>query len=155
MSEETFGERVRRLRNNKGMSHDYLALRADITPEYLKSIESNIAVSPDVIDRLASALGTTPEYLKNGGAPFKEHNLRNLERYITDKGIDDKEAKALKRRIESMSTRASKPLGTLDFDALREYRHSGRIGSEPCYRCGRNYGGSRCPYCGSFWGDPD
>jgi len=155
MKIETFGTRLQRLRKKRGMSRECLAQKANITLKCLKSLEGDIPVFPDVIQRLASALDTTVEYLKTGDDPIITQSLQNLEVYIKNEAIDDKAAEELRDRVVKKITRTSVPLSDLDFEALREYRSLGRIGSEPCYRCGRTYRGSRCPYCGSFGGDPD
>ena len=155
MSEETFGERLIKLRNIKGMKREHLALKAGVTIKYLKNIEENTPVSPEIIERLASALDTTAEYLKNGGNQIKNQNLQNFEQYVREKGINTEEAQSLRMKIEIISTRASKPLSTLDFDDLSKQQHSGTVVSDQCYRCGRNYKGSRCDCCGSFGDQPD
>ena len=52
---------LRQLRQAQGLSQEELAARADITSNYLSSLErEEYAASVDVIERLASALGVAP-----------------------------------------------------------------------------------------------
>ncbi len=55
---------LRRLRQAQGLSQEELAARADITANYLSSLErEEYAASVDVIERLAQALEVAPGVL--------------------------------------------------------------------------------------------
>ncbi|WP_456740380.1 helix-turn-helix domain-containing protein [Bradyrhizobium sp. USDA 4469] len=59
---ETFATNLRRLRNDKGMSQDELALEAKISRSYLSQLEKGVFhVSIKVIGRLAEKLAVEPE----------------------------------------------------------------------------------------------
>jgi len=53
---------LRMLRQAKGLSQEELADRADVTANYISSLErEEYAASVDVIERLAEALGVAPQ----------------------------------------------------------------------------------------------
>jgi transcriptional regulator with XRE-family HTH domain len=55
-----FAARLRELRQQRGLTQQELAQRADLTPTYLSRLESaGAAPGIDLVDRLATALGTT------------------------------------------------------------------------------------------------
>lgn len=58
---ETFGERLRRLREQRGLSLDELAARTEISKAYLWKLEKKPDSNPsiDIAQKLAEALGTT------------------------------------------------------------------------------------------------
>jgi transcriptional regulator with XRE-family HTH domain len=64
---ESFGDRVRRLRDERGWSQEKLAENAVITSRYLSDIENNIRpvtrVTVGVVERLAHALSIHPRDL--------------------------------------------------------------------------------------------
>ena len=61
---ERIGQRIADLRSEKGMTQAQLAEVADITRSHLSRIESGkYAVSLDVLDRIATALGTKVELI--------------------------------------------------------------------------------------------
>lgn len=64
---ETLGERVKRLRNSLGLSQAELADKATLSPSTIGDIEQGTQKSAGKkIDRLASALGKSTEYLRTG-----------------------------------------------------------------------------------------
>ena len=72
--EETLGQRVKRLRNNKKWTSDELSTRSGVSKQYISNIEKDMrSQSPSAykIHELASALGVTVEYLLTG----KEVNI--------------------------------------------------------------------------------
>lgn len=65
-----FAARLRELRHSRGMTQAELALHAHITASYVGRLESaGAAPGIDLLDRLASALGTTPTDLLPISAP--------------------------------------------------------------------------------------
>jgi len=159
MMKETFGQRLQRLRKWRGMSHHALAVKANLNPRYVKRLEEDDSVSPEVIERLAHALDITPEYLKTGEGPSQRDTLRNFESYVSEKGIEPHEAAALKEMVvKKLNLRAGAPLVAVDFDALRERYSAQESVVGLCWRCRHavpSHTGDRCPNCGSLWDSPD
>ncbi|MES0873271.1 MULTISPECIES: helix-turn-helix domain-containing protein [Sinimarinibacterium] len=61
---ELLGVNVRRLRQTKNLTQEELCARADMGQSYLSQVESGLrSVSIDAIDKLARALGVTPDQL--------------------------------------------------------------------------------------------
>jgi transcriptional regulator with XRE-family HTH domain len=64
---ESFGDRVKRLRDEHNWSQETLAEKAAITSRYLSDIENNIRpmtkITVGVVERLAHALGISPRDL--------------------------------------------------------------------------------------------
>ncbi len=71
--EETFGERVRRLRGELGVSQAELARLSGLSPGTIGDIEQGMQQGTRKIDLLAKALQTTPEYLRYGRGPAHPH----------------------------------------------------------------------------------
>ncbi len=68
MTTETFGERLRRLREARGLRKTVLARQVGLTEAAIRQLESGRTSGPRLADgmRLADALGTTPRYLAFG-----------------------------------------------------------------------------------------
>jgi transcriptional regulator with XRE-family HTH domain len=66
---EIFAANLRRIRDDKGVSQEWLADAADLDRTYVSSLERcRYAASLDVIERIAAALGVEPdELLRNPG----------------------------------------------------------------------------------------
>ncbi|TJY56199.1 helix-turn-helix transcriptional regulator [Sinimarinibacterium sp. CAU 1509] len=61
---ELLGVNVRRLRQEKRLTQEELCARAGMGQSYLSQLESGAkSVSIDVLDKLARALGVTPDQL--------------------------------------------------------------------------------------------
>jgi transcriptional regulator with XRE-family HTH domain len=63
---ETIGERVRRLRESKGIERKDLALAAGLSYSGLSDLESSKARSSTKLHRIAQALGVTSNFLETG-----------------------------------------------------------------------------------------
>jgi len=141
------------------MSRQALAVKANLNPRYVKRLEEDDSVSPEVIEQLAYALETTPEYLKTGDDYIPTETLRNFESYVREKGIHSDEATALKEMVvNKLNLRAGDPLVFKDFDALRKRYSAQKTISGLCWRCRRavpNDASDHCPHCGSLWDAPD
>ncbi len=76
---ETFGERLRRLREAKGFALTTLAMRVGLTEACIRQLESGRTRDARLADgmRLADALGTDPRYLAfgEGDAPPRMPDL--------------------------------------------------------------------------------
>lgn len=72
---ETFGERLRRLRTDKGLSLDELAAKTGVTKAYLWRLETSPGVNPslDIVNRLAAGLSVAP------GSLISDQDSSNLE----------------------------------------------------------------------------
>lgn len=79
---ESLGSRIATLRGVRGWTQSQLAARADISSTFLSEVENNKRkVSAELLFRIASALGTTLDYLMVGktsheGLPRNEEELR-------------------------------------------------------------------------------
>ena len=67
--EETFGERVKRLRQELGLSQAQLANLSQLSPGTIGDIEQGTQQGTRKIDLLAKALRSTPEFLRYGRGP--------------------------------------------------------------------------------------
>jgi len=68
-SAETFGERVRRLREAHAMTQVELAVRANLNPVTIVRVEAGGPAQPLTIKKLARALGVKPRMLTTGEQP--------------------------------------------------------------------------------------
>ena len=69
MNDETLGQRVKRIRENNGMTIDDLSVLADVSKQYISNIENDLRTkNPSVyrIHDIAKALNVTVEYLVTG-----------------------------------------------------------------------------------------
>ena len=156
MKEETFGQRLRRLRNARGWKQEDLATKVGITIRLVKSYEADAPPYPDIIERLAAVLDTTVGYLMNGENALKSKTLENLESYLRDNIIDEREAETLRRSVAEIAKRSKTPLTTIEFERLRKLHFPPQDNNEGCERCGypgiRN---NRCLKCGYYLDQPD
>jgi len=61
---ETFGRNVRQARKDKGWTQEQLAFEAGVKRAYLSEVENGQRnVSLDIVEKLAKALGVSPETL--------------------------------------------------------------------------------------------
>ena len=61
---EIFGKRVREVRHERGWTQEQLAFEAGVKRAYLSEIENGQRnVSLDVVEKLATALGVSPDSL--------------------------------------------------------------------------------------------
>jgi transcriptional regulator with XRE-family HTH domain len=68
MDEETLGERIRRLRDERYLSQAELAEKAGISRAVLSRLENDLAVPIQrTVRKIADALGVTPHTLANPG----------------------------------------------------------------------------------------
>jgi transcriptional regulator with XRE-family HTH domain len=76
------GERIRKLRHERGVSQEQLALKAGITPSYLGQVERG-EKSPtiDSVDKVARALQVSLEELFS----FEHAQLAHVDRQVIDK----------------------------------------------------------------------
>lgn len=88
----TIGDRIKKLRKDKGMTQEELAKYIDSTKQTIYKYENNIItnIPSDKIEKIAKALQTTPSYLM--GWDDEQFNII---------GVDEKDIKILKERYGS------------------------------------------------------
>jgi len=158
--EETFGKRLRSLRERKAMTRKYLAHEAGISIAYLKALEEDRPVLfPDISERLADALETTADYLLSGSNPLLQMSLDNLRAYLEEQNLPPTETNLLKAVVpEKAKNRSRSPLDAGDFKAIVENYRSHSAIAGICWRCGSGVpdeAGDRCPNCRTLWYSPD
>lgn len=156
IKEDTFGQRLRRLRKAQGWKQEDLAAKVGVTINLIKNYEADAPPYPDIIKRIAEALDTPVEYLMSGENPLNSRTLENLENYLKDNNIDGKEAETLRRSVAEMAKRSKTPLTTIEFERLRKLHFSPQDNNEGCERCGyQGISNNRCLKCGYFLDQPD
>lgn len=81
-----FAERLREVRQSRGMTQVDLARKANVTPSYLSRLEGGkVAPGIDMVERLAGVLGITPaELLPHGDFPDPLPVLKEQAREMTE-----------------------------------------------------------------------
>jgi tetratricopeptide (TPR) repeat protein len=115
-AEESFGQRLRRLRAEKGLSQQAVS-GPGVTPAYVSRIEvEDLTPSVRAIRVLAKKLGVRPEYLETG-LDLPEHQQRELRLSEAELelrlGDDPDPAEQSFREILSEATRAGDELSAL------------------------------------------
>lgn len=108
---ESMGDRIRRLREQKGLTQKELAELVGVGTHSLSRYENNLRnPSPEIISRLAKALDTTSDYLISAYIPekysddnaIKEHDINEYDEFIKKASaffMDDKVADADKEAL--------------------------------------------------------
>ncbi len=69
---ETPGERIRRIREDRGYTRDYVSEKAGISSKFLFEVETNrTGFSAHTLMRLSDALGANMDYIMTGQIPFR------------------------------------------------------------------------------------
>ena len=103
----TFGERLRKLRKQRGLTQDQLAELAGMNGRHLSRFETG-AIEPPVrtVRRLAEALGLALEELTQEAPQARLQSLvpdeELLEQFKALSRIDEEDRKAIKRVIAAM-----------------------------------------------------
>lgn len=90
-----FAERLREVRQSRGMTQAELARLADVSPTHLSELENaDIAPGIDLVDRLARALGTTvadllPASAEPNSLPILKDHASRLLASLLEKGNRD------------------------------------------------------------------
>ena len=67
---ETYGDRLKKARKDKGLSRPQLAEMCDVSAKTIQNYESNSRTPRlDITQRIAEALGVSVDYLTNGYEP--------------------------------------------------------------------------------------
>ncbi|AGC67409.1 putative transcriptional regulator [Thermoclostridium stercorarium subsp. stercorarium DSM 8532] len=72
------GDRIKKLRIEKGMTQEELAKYIDSTKQTIYKYENNIVtnIPSDKIEKIAEALGTTPSYLMGWNDTASKNNVK-------------------------------------------------------------------------------
>jgi transcriptional regulator with XRE-family HTH domain len=87
---DTLSTRIQQLRKQMGISQQELAIRVEISKSMINRYENKGIQPPaDILNRMASALNTSVDYLMNGNTDDKaKASLKNTELLNTFKEID-------------------------------------------------------------------
>jgi len=118
---ETIGERIKRLRERKGLTQRELAEMTDITEASLSRYENNLRTPrAQIISKLAVALDTTSDYILTAyipgdmnGAKFTRRDVSEYDAFIQtastffmDDEVAERDKEALFRDISELFWRA-------------------------------------------------
>jgi transcriptional regulator with XRE-family HTH domain len=103
-------QKIRMLRKKKGLSQGELAAAIDMNPSHISRLETGkYQPSVDALQRLATALDVTPDFLLNGDdATSPEVQIQNkslIERIRLIETLDEADQQALIQVIDSMLTK--------------------------------------------------
>lgn len=115
---ESMGDRIKRLREKKGMTQKELAAAANITEASLSRYENNLRdPRPEILARLARALDTTTDYLISAyipdtysdGKPISRRDISQYDAFIQNASaffmndeVADEDKEALFRDISEL-----------------------------------------------------
>ena len=119
---EPIGCRIARLRQEKNMTQDDLACATELSQDAIAGLETGgIKALGEFRDRLAEALGTTPDYLLNG-EPYAQRMSMELVREMLEGGrITTQEERSLRELVRgTVRTRSNAkiPLNQREIDSL-------------------------------------
>lgn len=129
---ESIGERVRRLRLDRGLTQEDLAHKTELSEETINRIETGVTrVLGEFRERIAAALDVSEEYLQNGDSPAERETMHLI--------AEDRERLAISQteepRLKQMASEAIKyrnnarvPLSRLEVEALLMVLRGGRGG---------------------------
>lgn len=103
-------KKIRMLRKKKGLSQGELAVAIDMNPSHISRLETGkYQPSVDALQRLATALDVTPDFLLNGDdSSSPEVQIQNkslIERIRLIETLDKADQQALIQVIDSMLTK--------------------------------------------------
>jgi transcriptional regulator with XRE-family HTH domain len=103
-------QKIRMLRKKKGLSQGELAAAIDMNPSHISRLETGkYQPSVDALQRLATALDVTPDFLLNGDdTTSPEVQIQNkslIERIRLIETLDEADQQALIQVIDSMLTK--------------------------------------------------
>ena len=119
---EKVGERVQRLRELKRKSRAQLGGSSDLSERSIARIEAGVAPLPtEDRERIAKALGVTPEYLRNGDSHAERETKRWIEENRNRLNVTPDEENRLKEAATHMirqRKQARNPLSPEDVESL-------------------------------------
>lgn len=101
---ETLGERVRSLRKRRGLSHDKLAELVGTSRRHLIRIEQGTRPKPDMLNRIAEALGTDADHLTAGISDGRQESEDDDLALALLSPIRAIVARAVEERFEQVTT---------------------------------------------------
>ena len=120
--EETIGQRIRRLRAERGLTQNQLGQRAGLSEQSINRIETGTTkVLLEYLERLAEALRVTDDYLRNGDTHAERETSRLIVCVSSDLHITPEEVNKLKGMAsEALKLRnnARVPLNQLEIESL-------------------------------------
>jgi len=95
MITQLLGERIRALRNQRGLSQEQLALKADLTPSFIGQIERGLK-SPTItsIEKIVNALDVKFEDIFNFDVPMLKKDtsiIEKIEFLLSSRTIEEQE----------------------------------------------------------------
>jgi transcriptional regulator with XRE-family HTH domain len=95
MITQLLGERIRTLRNQRGLSQEQLALKADLTPSFIGQIERGLK-SPTItsIEKIVNALDVKFEDVFNFDVPVSKKDtsiIEKIEFLLSSRTIEEQE----------------------------------------------------------------
>lgn len=104
----TFGQRVRALRQARRMTQTQLARAAGITPQAVSDLELDKTHATGYAAELARALETTAEFLRYGDAVHEataayQADLDKINEIVTTGRLEPKEVKAIRQLVETLA----------------------------------------------------
>ncbi len=120
--EETIGQRIRRLREERGLTQKKLGSLAELSEQSINRLETGVIKwVKEFGERLAKALDVPEDYLLNGDSHAERETTRLIESLSPDLKITPTEA----ARLREMASRAIKqrnnariPLNRLEVESL-------------------------------------
>ena len=117
-SRERLGLRIRRLREERGLTQRALAQAMGISPSYVNQLESNLRpVTASVLQKLAAALGVDLAEFSAGPADRLSAQLRDV---LADASLGEQVSDAEIRELAA----AMPAVGRVLVDLHRRYRHN-------------------------------
>jgi XRE family transcriptional regulator, fatty acid utilization regulator len=118
VSNERLGVRIRRLREERGLTQRALARTMGISPSYVNQLESNLRpVTASVLLKLADALGVDLAEFSAGAADRLSAQLRDV---LADASLGEQVSDAEIRELAA----AMPAVGRVLIDLHRRYRHN-------------------------------
>ena len=118
---ETVGQRVRRLREERGLTQEELAEKSGVSLRIIAGIElGRIRVFGDFLVPIAEALDVKPEYLRIGGDESKADPPNRLYQYAERRFKNSVVREAFKSFVNSNASFREKDWSDTDLAAVEE-----------------------------------
>ncbi len=102
----TTGERIKELRKEQGLTQQQLAEKVGVTYIQIGRYETGKSnASADVLQKVAGALGTTADFLMNGGNAEQLSDKELLEQFKEVERMDEDDRSTVKKLIDAFITK--------------------------------------------------
>jgi transcriptional regulator with XRE-family HTH domain len=115
------GEKVRKIREIKGYSQDYMAAKLGITqPSYARIERGETKLNTDRLEEIAKLLEVKPEDILNYDSSIVFHHVNNSqigyrqENNVTQEANDSKAVKILEQEVNDLRNERDKLLGIIE-----------------------------------------